>query len=100
MSKTPSGAGGQAAAEALAAEALAWMAGQGERMQDFLVASGAGPAEIRARIGDPDFLAAVLDFVLLDDTSVLDFAAHRGVTPEAVLRARASLPGGDLPHFT
>lgn len=89
-----------AAAEALATEALLWLAGQGELLRDFLVASGAGPDEIRARAADPEFLAAVLDFVLMEEAWVLDFAADRGVKPDQVARARAQLPGGDLPHFT
>ncbi|MEI4487003.1 DUF3572 family protein [Frigidibacter sp. MR17.14] len=98
---TGSGSGADGgAAEALAAEALAWLAGQGAPLRDFLVASGVDLGELRARAADPDFLAAVLDFLMQEDAWVLEFAAERGIDPLRVQRARAALPGGDLPHFT
>ena len=31
---------------------------------------------------------------------VLDFAAEAGLRPEDVARARAALPGGELPNWT
>jgi len=46
------------------------------------------------------FLAAVMDFLLADDRRVLDFCAAQGLRPDAALRARAHLPGADLPHWT
>lgn len=87
-------------AEVLALQALGWIAGQDDLLAGLLGASGATLDDLRARAGDPAFLAAVLDFVLLEDASVLAFAAHAGVAPDRVLRARAGLPGGDLPHWT
>jgi hypothetical protein len=88
------------AAEVLALEALGWLAGQDGMLEMFLGASGASRDELAARAGDPELLAAVLDFLLMDDATVLGFAAASGRTPEAVARARAALPGGALPNWT
>lgn len=95
-------AGSMAAGEAetLAARALAWMAGDAELIGRFLASSGAGPAELQASAADPGFLGFVLDFILADEASVLAFAAAEGVRPDVVARARAALPGGDLPSWT
>ncbi|MBP7003281.1 DUF3572 domain-containing protein [Amaricoccus sp.] len=89
---------GQAAA--LAQEALIWLAGRPEALEAFLAASGAGPAEVRARAADPEFLGFVLDHVLASEAAVLDFALAAGVPPERVARARAALPGGYAPDWT
>ena len=88
------------AAETLALRALAWVASDEDRLHPFLATSGLGADELGPRAGDPDLLAAVLDFVLAEDARVLALAAELGQPPEAVLRARAALPGGDLPHWT
>ncbi len=87
-------------AEVLAIKALGWLAGQDDLLATFLDASGAAIDDLRTRVTDPAFLAAVLDFILMDDAWVLGFAAHAAIPPEQILRARAGLPGGDLPHWT
>lgn len=90
----------QAEAEALAVRALAWMAADPDLTGRFLAAAGAGPADLRARAADPEFLGFVLDFVLADEQALLAFARIEGLDPELPLRARAALPGGDLPNWT
>lgn len=87
-------------AERLAAEALLWLAGDADRIETFLAASGASPDELRAQAGDPAFLGFVLDHILMADDSVLAFAQSAGIAPDRVLAARAGLPGGDLPNWT
>jgi hypothetical protein len=87
-------------AEALAARALAWMAGDPEVIGGFLAAAGAGPADLRARAAEPEFLGFVLDHLLSNETALLAFAAAEGISPDLPLRARAALPGGDLPNWT
>jgi Protein of unknown function (DUF3572) len=88
------------AAEALALGALAWLAEDGDRLGAFMAASGAGPDDLRRLAGDPGFSGAVLDHILTDDSLVMSFCQERGLPPDAPLRARALLPGGDLPHWT
>lgn len=87
-------------AETLALEALGWLAGEDDRLGVFLGAAGLTAADLRGRAGDPDLLAAVLDFLLSDDRMVTGFAAASGRAPDAPMRARAALPGGELPHWT
>lgn len=89
-----------AQAELVALQALEWLATQDDVLTGFLGASGAVLADVPALAGDPTFLGAVLDFILTDDAWVLGFAAAIAVPPDHVLRARAGLPGGDLPHWT
>lgn len=88
------------AAEALAAEALAWMASDDEILGGFLGAAGATPDDLRARIADPEFLGFVLDYLLSDEAALVAFCGAAGISPDRPARARAGLPGGDLPHWT
>jgi hypothetical protein len=87
-------------AETLALRVLGFLAGQENLLSVFLEASGCGAADLAEAAQDPQFLSAVLDFLLMEDRWVLDFAGFEGISPEAVLRARALLPGGDLPNWT
>jgi hypothetical protein len=87
-------------AETLALEALAWLAAQEDLLELFLGATGAAREDLRTGIEEPEFLAAVLDFLLTKDAWVLEFAAARGYRPEDVPRARHALPGGALPDWT
>lgn len=89
-----------AEAEALAVRALAWLAADAELIGRFLALSGAGPADLRARAAEPEFLGFVLDYLVADETMLLAFAAAEGIRPELAMRARAALPGGDLPDWT
>ena len=86
-------------AEIVALRALSWLA-EAELLDAFAAETGADPGALRAAAGDPAFLGAVLDFVMGRDEWVTGAAAAQGMAPEAVARARAALPGGDLPHWT
>jgi Protein of unknown function (DUF3572) len=81
-------------------DALIWLASRPEALAAFLAAGGLAPEALRGRAGDPEFLGFVLDFLLGADAMVLDFAAEAGLRPEDVARARAALPGGELPNWT
>ncbi len=87
-------------AEALAVQALVWMAGDAELVGRFLAATGAGPADLRARATEPEFLGFVLDFLLSNEAALVAFALAENIRPELPMRARAALPGGELPHWT
>ena len=41
-----------------------------------------------------------MDFILMDDQTVLDFAETVKMPPENVTLARYSLPGGEQVHWT
>ena len=67
---------------------------------DSSTASGVSADELRDRAADPEFLGFVLDFLLSDEAALLAFAHEAGLSPDRPLRARAALPGGELPHWT
>lgn len=88
------------AAETLAVRALAWIAERDELAGGFLGAAGASADELRVRAGDPEFLGFVLDFLLSDEEALLGFCEDVDAPPDAPMRARAALPGGDQPNWT
>ena len=85
------------AAEALALRALAFLAGDRERLGRFLALSGFGPAELRAHATDPALLGGVLDHLLGDERLLRAFAEACELPPEAAARARRLLPGAAPP---
>ncbi|KFI30360.1 hypothetical protein CDV50_12705 [Haematobacter massiliensis] len=82
-------------AETLAIAALGWLAADEERWQRYLVATGASAESVAQSAREPELLASVMDFLLTEDQLVLGFAAEADVRPEAILRARRLLPGGE-----
>jgi hypothetical protein len=86
-------------AEIVALHALGWMA-EADLLDAFQGATGADAAAIRSAAGDPAFLGAVLDFVMMRDDWVQSAATAQGLPAEAIPEARATLPGGDLPEWT
>ena len=91
---------GHEAAEALALRALVWTLDDDDRRGAFMATTGAAPADLAAGARDPAFLGAVLDFLLSDEARVIAFCTAENVAFDAPLRARAGLPGGDVPHWT
>ena len=85
---------GREPAEALARDVLVWILGQEDVLPQFLTAGGLSPDELRARIDDPAFLAAVLDFLLTDDALIRGFCDAEGLGYDRPLAARRLLPGG------
>ena len=80
-------------AEAIATQALAYIAGDAVRLGRFLAESGLGPENLRKAARDPSFLPAVLDYVLSHEQDLVDFAAMCGIDPSLVGRARHVLAG-------
>ena len=90
----------QEVAETLALNAVSWLVGQPDLLNVFMGSTGIGEHEIKTRLQDPDFMAAVLDFLLMDDRFVLDFCDAQGIPAENLLHARSALPGGQQVHWT
>ncbi len=82
-------------AEALAIQALSFIASDSERLGRFLAICGVGPEAIREAAREPLFLAGVLDHVAGDEKLLLAFAEEAGIPPQEVTRARAVLGGPD-----
>lgn len=87
-------------AEVVALEALSWLVGHEELLPVFLGSTGASERDLRESAQDPDFLASILDFLLMDDAWIRDFCAAKSYEPSFPLRARAALPGGAAVNWT
>lgn len=87
-------------AETVALEALGWLVGNEELLPVFLGSSGVSVEQLRHDAGSSDVLAAVLDFITMDDAWVLAFAQSTGTAPEAPMRARTVLAGTSETHWT
>lgn len=87
-------------AETMALRALAWLAQDADLLGRFMAAGGLSPSDLAASASDPNFLGAVMDFLLTDDSLIVAFCDVAGHPYSAPLAARAALPGGDVPHWT
>ena len=87
-------------AETIGLGALGWLAGNEALLPVFLGATGASEADLRARATEPEFLGAVLDFLMMDDAWVTGFCDAQGLGYDVPLRARAALPGGQETSWT
>ena len=87
-------------AETLALTALAWLVANEDLLPVFLGATGASVGDLRAQTGDPVFLGSVLEFLTMDDAWVIAFCDAHAMPYDAPMRARAALPGGEMPHWT
>lgn len=88
------------AAEAVAIQALGWIAASDDLMGNFMGATGASIDDVRAQASDPAFLGSVLDFLLMDDEWVRGFCDATSLDYGRPMIARQLLPGGELPHWT
>ena len=83
------------AARELAIAALGFIAGDPEQLNRFLALSGIDPGAIRTAAAEPGFLAGVLAYISGHERTLMAFAAHAGVAPEQIERARQVLAGAD-----
>ncbi|MBM1634167.1 DUF3572 domain-containing protein [Sulfitobacter mediterraneus] len=88
------------AAEILALRALAWLAANDDLLTTFLGSTGASEADLRERAGDPVFLGAVLDFLMMDDAWVIGFCDSAAIPYDQLMQARMALPGGAQVNWT
>jgi hypothetical protein len=80
-------------AEALAIQALSYLASDGERLGRFLAVTGIGPEEIRSAAGEPGFLVGVLEYLASDEPLLSGFAAEAGINPNDIVKAHMALGG-------
>lgn len=79
-------------AETVAIQAIAFISADDVLLSRFVTLTGCGLDVLRDRVSDPEFLGAVLDFVLGDEACVVAFAEQSGLHPEAASLARRMLP--------
>ncbi len=95
----------QARAREIAVEALVWLCGQEDLLPVFLGASGADAVVLHAALAategpDPALSGAVLDFVMMQDATVIDCAHALGLPPGQLALAQAMLSGQGQMHWT
>ena len=90
----------QDVAEVIAAKALAWLTGKDGHLAVFLGASGLAVNDVAAQAGEPEFLASVLDFVLMDDAWIVSACDSLGLDYASLSQARQALPGGEQVNWT
>ena len=78
-------------AATLALSALAWVLGDGPRAERLLSLTGLSAEELRAGLGDPATLGAVLDFLCAHEPDLVAAASALNVTPGQLAAARESL---------
>ncbi len=81
-------------AEAIALRALAFLAEEPARLSRFLALTGMEPQDLRSAAGHGETLAAVLDYVLHDESLLLEFTANNAIAPASIAPAQALLAGG------
>lgn len=85
----------RAGAEALAAEAMAFLTADGERLARFLGDSGLDPSALTAALsaGGGGVIEAALEHVVSDESLMLVFASEIRRKPEDLMLAQALLAG-------
>ena len=84
-------------ARQLALDAFLFLVGDPLRITKFLEATGMEAAALRAHAGEDATLAAVLEYLLADESLLLVFAANGGHQPADIAPALARLQrDGDL----
>ena len=78
-------------AEIVAVQALSFIAGDPERLGQFLAETGLGPQTLRTAASDPQFLKSVLDFVMRDDATVKAVATATQLHPTNIAAAHQAL---------
>ncbi|WP_318761543.1 DUF3572 domain-containing protein [Aminobacter niigataensis] len=88
----------QESAEALAVQALAFVASDPELLPRFLAITGIEAQQIRRAAQEPGFLAGVLQFILAHEPTLLRFSQEAGIAPAEVGIAARALPLGNDDH--
>ena len=87
-------------AEIYALKATNWLISKQDLVEVFMASTGVSEITIKNEFHDGVFLAAVLDFLLLDDNWVIDACQAMGLEPEAMSVVRQLLAGGENVYWT
>ncbi len=87
-------------AEAIAIQALAFIAGSETLLPRFLQLTGIDASEVRQAAREPGFLAGVLQFIAAHEPTLIEFCEQSGNAPREVMSAIGALPLGDATHQT
>ena len=87
-------------AEIYALKVTNWLISNQDLLDVFMSSTGVSEATIKSDFHDGVFLAAVLDFLLLDDNWVIAACDAMQLEPDAMYSARLLLPGGERVNWT
>ena len=87
-------------AEIYATKVATWLISNEEMLKIFIGSTGVSGNTIKSDFQDGVFLAAVLDFLLLDDNWVIAACQAMHLEPEAMSVVRLLLPGGQKVNWT
>lgn len=85
-------------AEALAIQALGFIAADPELLPRFLAITGIEANSIRQAAREPGFLAGVLQFIAAHEPTLMRLSEETGIPPQQVSTALRALPFGDDNH--
>ncbi len=94
------GADRRDAALELAISALGFIASERDELSRFLALTGIDHRAIRTAAKEPGFLGGALAYIAGNERTLLAFAAHAGVAPEEIEKARIILAGADWERDT
>lgn len=81
------------AAQAIALEAISFLAADPSHLAYFLQETGMGPADLREALTEQSFQAGVLTHLMSDEQLLLTFSSSHGITPETIELAHGTLSG-------
>ena len=87
-------------AEINAIKALAFIASEENIISQFISQTGLFPNQLIENTQNPEWLGAVLDFLMEDETLLLRFCELEKLQPEKITMLRSHLPGGINTHWT
>lgn len=87
-------------AEVIGLTAITWLVGNDDLLPVFMGATGAGVDDLKDGAANPEFLGAVLDFLMMDDQWVMAFCQANSLPYETLQQARMALPGGTYMNWT
>lgn len=87
-------------AEQIALKGMVWLAGNDDLLPVFMGSTGVDESAFRYGVGNAEFQASVLDFILMDDAWVIAFCDSAAIPYDRLMQARAALPGGEQVHWT
>lgn len=80
-------------AEAIALKALGFIVADEDRLIRFVTLTGVSTDELKSNLGEADFQASLLDYLLQDESLLMMFAANCSIKPEEVMPARVVIGG-------
>ena len=85
--------GGSDAAAIIAMKSVIFLASDAERLERFCGLSGMLEQDLKQNLTVPQFQGFVLDYLLQDETLLVEFAAVEQLRPEQIMSVRRKLPG-------